>query len=80
VYANEILPKRIADAAAEHDAIIRALRAGDPESARRAVETNYGHGTAELTHVIEGPEAGDHASHARPLPPLTLARKRSDER
>ena len=72
--------KRIVDAAAEHDAIIRALRAGDPESARRAVETNYGHGTAELTPVSESPEASDQASHARPLASLTLAKKRSDAR
>jgi DNA-binding GntR family transcriptional regulator len=80
VYANEVLPKRIADAAAEHDAIIRALRAGDPESARRAVETNYGHGTAELTHVIDAPEATDQGARARPLASLTLGKKRSDGR
>jgi len=80
VYANEVLPKRIADAAAEHDAIIRALRAGDPESARRAVETNYGHGTAELTHVIDAPEATEQGARARPLASLTLGKKRSDGR
>jgi DNA-binding GntR family transcriptional regulator len=80
VYANEVLPKRIADAAAEHDAIIRALRAGDPESARRAVETNYGHGTAELTHVIDSPEAGDQTGRPRRAPSLTLAKKRSESR
>jgi DNA-binding GntR family transcriptional regulator len=79
VYAYEILPKRIADAATEHDAIIRALRAGDPESARRAVETNYGHGTAELTHVIDAPETRDDLASRPPrMPSLTLAKKRND--
>jgi len=79
VYANEILPKRIADAAAEHDAIIRALRAGDPEATRRAVETNYGHGTAELTHAIDSPLPIDASSRTLRSPALTLP-KRSDDR
>ena len=80
VYATQVLPKRIADAAIEHDAIIRALRAGDAEATRRAVETNYGHGTAELTHVIEAPQQGDHASRARSSASLTLAKKRTESR
>ena len=80
VYATQVLPKRIPDAAIEHDAIIRALRAGDPEATRRAVETNYGHGTAELTHVIEAPQTGEQPSRARRSASLTLAKKRSDSR
>jgi DNA-binding GntR family transcriptional regulator len=80
VYATQVLPKRIADAAVEHDAIIRALRAGDPESARRAVETNYGHGTAELTHVIEAPAQYEQPARSRRSASLTLAKKRSDAR
>jgi DNA-binding GntR family transcriptional regulator len=80
VYATQVLPKRIADAAVEHDAIIRALRAGDPESARRAVETNYGHGTAELTHVIEAPAQYEQPARSRRPESLTLAKKRSDAR
>ena len=78
VYATLLLPKRIADAAAEHDAIVRALRAGDPDATRRAVETNYGHGTAELTHAIDAPLKREEPAHARRSAPLTLAKKRSD--
>lgn len=80
VYATLLLPKRIADAAAEHDAIVRALRAGDPEAARRAVETNYGHGAAELTHAIDAPPAHDEAAGERRLAALTLANNRSGSR
>ena len=80
VYATLLLPKRSADAAAEHDAIVRALRAGDPEAARRAVETNYGHGAAELTHVIDAPAARAESAPPRRAPSLTLAKKRSDAR
>lgn len=78
VYATLLLPKRIADAATEHDAIVRALRAGDPEATRRAVETNYGHGTAELTHAIDAPLRRDESARARRSASLTLAKKRSD--
>jgi len=80
VYATLLLPKRIADAAAEHDAIVRALRAGDPDAARRAVETNYGHGAAELTHAIDAPASRDEPAPARRSASLTLAKKRSDAR
>ena len=80
VYATLLLPKRIADAVAEHDAIIRALRAGDPEGARRAVETNYGHGAAELTQAIDHPPSREETPNDRRASPLTLAKKRSDDR
>jgi DNA-binding FadR family transcriptional regulator len=79
VYAEQILPKRLAEAAAEHDAIVRALRAGDAEASRRAVETNYGHGTAELTHAIDAPSREEPA-RARRATSLTLAKKRSEAR
>jgi DNA-binding GntR family transcriptional regulator len=80
VYAEQILPKRIVEAAAEHDAIVRALRAGDSEAARRAVETNYGHGTAELTHAIDAPASREAPALASRAAPLTLAKKRSSVR
>ena len=51
LYAN-MLPKRISATVAEHDAIIRCIRAGDAEGARLAVEANYGHGTTQLTTAM----------------------------
>ncbi|MEO7040509.1 MAG: GntR family transcriptional regulator [Candidatus Elarobacter sp.] len=77
VYATLLLPNRIADAAAEHDAIVRALRAGDPEAARRAVETNYGHGAAELSHAMDAPVSRDESAGERLSASLTLSKKRN---
>jgi DNA-binding GntR family transcriptional regulator len=51
LYAN-MLPKRISATVAEHDAIIRCIRAGDADGARLAVEANYGHGTVQLTTAM----------------------------
>jgi DNA-binding GntR family transcriptional regulator len=80
VYATLLLPKRITDAVAEHDAIIRALRAGDPDAARRAVETNYGHGAAELAQAIDATPSREESARVRRTASLTLAKKRSDDR
>jgi hypothetical protein len=44
------------------------------------VETNYGHGTAELTHVIEAPAQYEQPARSRRSASLTLAKKRSDAR
>lgn len=51
LYAN-VLPKRISATVAEHEAIIRCIRAGDADGARMAVEANYGHGTSQLTTAM----------------------------
>jgi DNA-binding GntR family transcriptional regulator len=80
VYATLLLPTRITDAVAEHEAIIRALRAGDPDAARRAVETNYGHGAAELAQAIDAPGSREEPARVRRSASLTLAKKRSDDR
>jgi DNA-binding GntR family transcriptional regulator len=50
-----MLPKRVSATVAEHDAIIRCIRAGDADGARLAVETNYGHGTSQLTTAMTPP-------------------------
>lgn len=46
------LASEVSTSAAEHDAIIRALEAGDPEAAQEAVATNWQNAARRLARVI----------------------------
>ncbi len=46
------LASEVATSAAEHDVIIHALEAGDPEASRRAVQTNWENAATRLARVI----------------------------
>ncbi len=44
-----LLARRVLASVAEHEAIVQAIRAGDPEAAREAVVANYERSSAQLT-------------------------------
>jgi DNA-binding GntR family transcriptional regulator len=46
------LAGEVATSAAEHDVIIKALEAGDPDAAQRAVQTNWENAAKRLARVI----------------------------
>ena len=75
LYAN-MLPKRISATVAEHDAIIRCIRAGDAEGARLAVESNYGHGTSQLTTAMTPPAKARRQPSVSPRSRLGASRER----
>ncbi len=47
------LANEIATSAVEHDHIIEAIESGDPDEARRAVETNFTNAAARLSKIID---------------------------
>ena len=48
-----MLVNQIPTSVAEHDAIVRAIRAGDPDAAQQAVRTNWRNAAERLATVIE---------------------------
>ncbi len=51
IYTSTLISE-VRTSAAEHDAIIKALEAGDPEGAQHAVATNWQNAAERLAHVI----------------------------
>lgn len=51
IYTSTLVSE-VGTSAAEHDAIIKALEAGDPEGAQRAVQTNWENAAVRLARVI----------------------------
>jgi len=52
LYVSALL-NEIRTSAAEHQEIIRAIEAGDPEAARRAVQTNWHNAAERLSRVVD---------------------------